>query len=108
MLALAATENPALAPLSAGTSLLVTLLALGMAFVALRARRQRNNPALILVGIAFLVFAAKNAFSAYNVLAHERAGWFSVPHDEIELVLSLTDLAIMLLLFAPLLLRRRG
>lgn len=87
---------------SAGTSGLVALLAILMAILAFRAMRKRGNPALRLVGIAFLLFAAKNVFSAYNVLYH------AVPHDAIELVLSLFDLSLLLLLFAPFLLKRRS
>lgn len=97
---------PALTPYSAATSGIVALMALIMAIVAFRARSKRGNKALTLVGWAFVVFAVKNLFSGYNVVAHERSGWPSVPHDEIELVLSLFDLVIMLFLFAPFLLRR--
>lgn len=95
-------ESPALTPYSAGVSIVVAILALLMAGLALRAARRRANRGLHLVAVAFLVFAAKNAFSAYNVATH------IVPHDAIELVLSLFDLALLLLLFAPLALRRRG
>jgi hypothetical protein len=102
MMALAALDLNTLDLASSGTSLVVALLALAMAFMAFRAQRKRRNPALRFVGIAFLLFAAKNVFSAYNVIYH------AVPHDAIELVLSLFDLALLLLLFAPLLLRRRG
>jgi hypothetical protein len=103
MMALAAaTQHGPLDLASSGTSVVVALLALTMAVLAFRAQRKRANPGLRLVGIAFLVFAAKNVFSAYNVLTH------AVPHDAIELVLSLFDLALLLLLFAPFLLRRRG
>lgn len=84
------------------------LLALAMAIVAFRARQRSGNRGLTLVALAFMVFAAKNAFSAYNVVAHEREGWLAVPHDEIELVLSLFDLALLLLLFAPFLRRRNA
>ncbi|HUR69205.1 MAG TPA: hypothetical protein VM370_08160 [Candidatus Thermoplasmatota archaeon] len=109
MLAFLAEETfPALTPYSAATSGIVALLALAMAIVAFRASRRRANPGLVLVGWAFVVFAVKNVFSAYNVVAHERADIPSVPHDEIELVLSLFDLIIMVLLFLPLLRRRRG
>ncbi len=84
---------------SAGTSVTVAVLAAVFATLALRASRRRGNPSLRMVGIAFLVFAAKNFFSAYNVLTH------LVPHDAIELTLSLFDLAIMGLLFWPFLTR---
>lgn len=102
MLLVLAVEMPGLTPFSAGTSILVALLALVLAGLAFRAAARRTNPALRLVAAAFLVFAAKNGFSAYNVLTH------MVPHDAIELILSLFDLVLLLLLMAPLVLRRRG
>lgn len=102
MLSLAVLDLETLDLASSGTSLVVALLALAMALLAFRAQRRRRNPSLRFVGVAFLVFAVKNLFSAYNVLYH------AVPHDAIELVLSLFDLALLLLLFAPFLLRRRG
>lgn len=103
MMVLAALDGPdPFAPTSAGVSLVVALLALTMGLVAFRAARRRGNRALHVVGLAFLVFAAKNVFSAVNVLYH------AVPHDAIELALSLFDLVIMLLLFAPFLRRRRA
>lgn len=98
---LAVETAPAFAPLSAAVSSIVAALALVMAVVAFRAARRRGNRGLNLVGAAFLVFAAKNVFSATNVLTH------LVPHDTIELVLSLFDLALLLMLFAPFLARRR-
>lgn len=101
-LAQAAHESPELTPVSVGVSALVAVLAFVLAGLAFRAAARRANPALRLVAIAFVVFGAKNAFSAYNVLTHV------VPHDAIELVLSLFDLGLLLLLFAPLALRRRS
>lgn len=106
MIFLAAETFPALTPFSAATSGLVALLALVMAIVAFRARIRRGNKALALVGWAFVIFCVKNVFSGYNVIAHDQVGWPSIPHDEIELILSLFDLVILLLLFAPFLLRR--
>lgn len=85
---------------SATVSGVVSLLAIAFAIVAFRAAKRRNNTALRIVGLAFVLFAGKNLFSAVNVLTH------AVPHDAIELFLSLTDLVIMLLLFWPLLRRR--
>jgi ABC-type Co2+ transport system permease subunit len=101
VLAQAGHESPELTPYSVAVSSLVALLALVLAFLALRASSKRGNPALRLVGLAFFVFFLKNVFSAFNVLTHV------VPHDAIELVLSLFDLGLLLLLFAPLLLRPR-
>lgn len=102
MMVLAAEVEPELAPLSSGTSLLVALLALVFAFLAFRAHARKRNRGLLVVGVAFLIFAAKSAFSAYNVLTH------AVPHDLIELALSLFDLVLIVLLFLPFLLRKRG
>lgn len=102
MLVLAEATDPALTPLSSGTSVVVALLAAALAVLAFRAAARRGNPGLRWVGSAFVVFALKNAFSAYNVTTH------LVPHDDIELVLSVADFLILLLLFAPLLARRRS
>lgn len=94
--------QPGPAGLSAATSLLVALLAALFAALALGALRRRGNRALAWVAAAFGVFAVKNVFSAVNVGTHV------VEHDLIELVLSLFDLVILLLLFTPLVLRKRG
>lgn len=94
-------ENVAVTPASVAVSTLVAILALTLAGVAFAAARRRGNGALRIVAIAFLVFAAKNVFSAFNVAQHV------VPHDSLELVLSLFDLALLLLLFAPFM-RRKG
>lgn len=101
-LAQIAHESPELTPYSAGISILVGVLALVLAGLAIASLRRRKNPALRFVAAAFFVFALKNAFSAYNVLYH------AVPHDAIELVLSLFDLVLLVLLFLPLLVRRRA
>lgn len=98
---LAAIHDP-MSVASSATSLLVMVLAMVLAVIALRASRMRNAPTLRWVGAAFGVFALKNAFSAFNVWTH------AVPHDAIELVLSLFDLMLLALLFAPLVLRRRS
>lgn len=90
------------APYSATTSVLVALLASLFAAAAFLARRRKGNRSLLWVGLAFVVFAIKNLFSAYNVVTHV------VRHDDIELGLSLFDLVIMLLLFVPLIFRKRG
>lgn len=94
--------SPALTPLSAGTSVMVALLAFVLAGLAFAAMRRRGNPSLKWVAFAFVVFGVKNVFSAYNVVSHV------VPHDAIELVLSLFDLALLLLLLIPFLRRRRA
>ncbi len=87
---------------SSGISLLVAVLAFGMAVIAYRAAARRKNPALRMVATAFVLFGLKNVFSAVNVLTH------IVEHDAIELVLSLFDLSLLLLLFLPLFMRKRG
>jgi hypothetical protein len=102
MLALADATSPALTPLSSGSAIVVALLALVFAVLAFRAASKKGNASLRFVGTAFVLFALKDAFSAYNVVTHD------VPHDAIELVLSLADLVIILLLFAPFAFRRRA
>lgn len=95
-------ESPELTQYSAALSILVALLALVLAGLAVKSLRRRGNPALRFVAAAFGVFAVKNAFSAYNVITHV------VPHDAIELVLSVFDLMLLILLFMPLALRKRA
>lgn len=95
-------ESETLTPYSVAVSALVALLAFVLAALALRAAARRGNRSLRMVALAFAVFGVKNVFSAFNVLTHV------VPHDAIELVLSVFDLALLLLLFAPLVLRRRS
>lgn len=84
---------------SSVTSAVVGLIALAMLVLALRARRRSGNRKLGFVAAAFFVFLAKSLFSAYNVQTHV------VPHDGIELWLSVFDLVIIGLLFLPFLLR---
>lgn len=94
--------SPALAQASAATSIVVAILAFGLSITALLAMRRRRNPGLKWVAAAFALFGAKNVFSAVNVMTH------LVVHDAIELVLSLFDLALILLLLVPFLRRRRA
>jgi len=108
MMFLAATGALWLTPASAAVSILVAILALVLTGLAVASLRRRKNPGLGFVAAAFFVFAVKNVFSAYNVVAHEGAAWPSVPHDAIELVLSLFDLVLLVLLFVPLFFRRRA
>lgn len=86
---------------STATSSIVALLAIVLSLLALRAARRRANPQLGWVAAAFFVFGLKNVFSAFNVATHD------VPHDAIELALSLFDLVIILMLFVPIFVRRR-
>jgi hypothetical protein len=86
---------------SAATSAIVALLAIGFSIAAFRSYYKRGNGAMRWVGVAFLVFALRNLFSGFNVITD------IVHHGVVELVLSLFDLALMLILIAPLLLRRR-
>lgn len=86
---------------SAVVSGLIALLALVFAGIAVVASRRRRIRGLRWVAAAFVVFAAKNVFSSVNVLTH------AVPHDAIELVLSLFDALLLVMLFLPLVRRRR-
>ncbi|MFA5860078.1 MAG: hypothetical protein WDA16_00140 [Candidatus Thermoplasmatota archaeon] len=93
--------DTAAAPYSSATSVIVAILATTLSVLAFRAASKRGNPGLRWVGSAFVVFAIKNLFSAYNVTTH------FVAHDDIELGLSIGDLIILILLFMPLLHRKR-
>jgi len=86
---------------SVTTSLVVAVLALAFSVMAFRAYSKRSNSAMQWVGVAFLVFALRNLFSAFNIWTE------AIHHGTVELVLSLFDLALMLILMTPLLLRRR-
>ncbi|HEX2021739.1 MAG TPA: hypothetical protein VHH36_03450 [Candidatus Thermoplasmatota archaeon] len=99
---LADATSEALTPASVVVSLAVAFLAAVLVALALGAARKRQNPGLRWVAAAFAVLCAKNVFSAFNVQTHV------VPHDAIELVLSVADLAVLLLLFLPLYRRKRG
>ena len=88
---------------SALTSLLVGLIALVLAVSAWRARARSGNRQLGFVGAAFVLFLAKSLVSTADVLTPFP---HAVPHDALELVLSLFDLAILGLLFLPLALKR--
>lgn len=96
---LAMTAADSLSLYSSVASGLVGLISLGLAGLALRARGRSGNRQLGFVAGAFLLFAAKSVFSAYNVWTHD------IAHDAIELVLSLFDLVILGLLVLPLLVR---
>lgn len=102
MLVLLDATSPELTPYASVVSGIAALLAVVFAFLAFGAARRRGNPGLRWVAGAFLLFAAKNVFATFNVVTHR------VPHDAIELVLAATDLLIMAMLFAPLILRRRS
>ncbi len=86
---------------SAATSALVAILAAAFSVIAFRAYKKRANVSMRAVGLAFLVFALRNLFSAFNVITDV------IHHGVVELVLSLFDLALMVLLPAPLVMRRR-
>jgi len=93
---------PQVIPYASATAAIVALLAIVFAAVAVRAASARRNGALIWVALAFFVFALKQVFTSIVVVTDY------VPHDIIELVLTVSDLLIMLFLFAPFLRRRRA
>lgn len=91
-------EQTALA--SSVVASVVAVLAVVFAWIAFGSARKTSRPALRVVGWAFVIFALKNAFVAYNVWTH------LVPHDGIELLLSVADLVLLGLLLSPLMSRR--
>lgn len=95
---------PDLALLSAATSVVVGFVALAMAVLAWRARARTGNRQLVFVGAAFAAILAKSLFSAWDVTQPQP---HPVPHDALELVLSLFDLATITLLAAPFVLKAR-
>lgn len=87
--------------LAAGAAFVVALLAAVMAYLGTKSYRNTGNTRLLFVVVAFLVFVVKSLFTAYNVSSH------AVRHDTIELVGSLFDVVIVVLLFIPFFLRSR-
>ncbi len=84
------------------TILVVGLVCLALAIVGWRAYRRSGSRALAFVSLAFLVFAGKGAFAALALWTD------ALRHEHLELVLSIADLAAVLLLALPLLLNLRG
>ncbi|MDX1611845.1 MAG: hypothetical protein R3185_05710 [Candidatus Thermoplasmatota archaeon] len=76
-------------------SAIVAVLSAVMAYLGYRSYQRTRNSKLVFIVVAFLVFILKSAFVAYNVTAHV------VPHDTIEFVSAVFDLAIVFLLFIP-------
>ncbi len=81
-------------------SLGVAVLSAIMAYLGIRSFRATENTRLLFVVMAFIVFAMKSLFVAYNVSSH------AVAHDAIEFVGAMFDLIIVMLLFVPFLVRR--
>lgn len=81
--------------LAVAASLAVALMTAVMAYLGWRSFRKTKNPRLVFVVVAFVAFALKSLFVAYNVR------WHAVPHDSIELVSAVFDVLIALLLFIP-------
>lgn len=73
----------------------VAVLAAIMAYLGWKSYRNTGNQRLVFIVLAFFLFIVKSLFTAYNVTSH------AVPHDSIELVGSMLDLIIVLLLFIP-------
>ncbi|MGB0653162.1 MAG: hypothetical protein ACPGQL_08155 [Thermoplasmatota archaeon] len=98
---MAAFDSATLLPVSA--SLLVALLASLMAYMGYKSFQATENARLPFVILAFIIFAVKSIFVASALANHNVA-----PHDTIELVSSLFDLVIVLLLFVPFILPAPG
>lgn len=86
---------------SALVVLVVGLVALVLAGVGLQAMGASRNRALAFVVAAFAVFALKGFFGAWALWTR------GVEHEVLEMVLAVADLAVVALLFAPLLARDR-
>lgn len=81
--------------LAVAASILVAVLTAVMAYLGFRSFQKTRNPRLVFVVVAFIAFAIKSLFVAYNVRRH------MVPHDAIEFVSALFDLLIVVVLFIP-------
>jgi NO-binding membrane sensor protein with MHYT domain len=88
--------------LAVAASAIVAVLASVLAYLGFRSFHKTRNPRLVFVAVAFLVFAIKSVFVGANVQTH------LVPHDAIEFVSALFDLVIVVLLFLPFAMNRRG
>lgn len=81
--------------LAVAAAAIVAALSLLMAYWGYRAYKTTENIRLLFVVLAFITFVIKSLFVAYNVKYH------AVQHDSIELVSTLFDLLIVLILFLP-------
>lgn len=81
--------------LALAASLLVATLTAVMAYLGFRSFQKTGNARLVFVVVAFVAFALKSLFVAYNVT------WHAVPHDSIEFVSALFDVLIVVVLFIP-------
>ena len=77
----------------------VHVICLVLTVMALAAWRRSGNRRLLLVGLAFLVFAVKSLLTAYSVVT----GFLH--HEDLEGIGAGFDLVIVLLLVAPFLIR---
>lgn len=84
-------------PTTLGTaaSVLVAAMTLIMAYLGYRSYRNTGNVRLVFVVVAFVTYALKSLFVAYNLQTH------ATLHDTIELVSALFDVVIVMLLFVP-------
>lgn len=80
--------------------LAVGVLATALAAIAWAAHRRTKDVRLLWVGAAFVVFAAKEVVTGYAIVTE------SIAHESLELVNSLLDLVVLVLLVVPFLWRR--
>ncbi len=77
--------------------LVVAAIAVALTIIAVRAQRRSGNPRLRLVATAFAMLAIK------GLLVAAALQWGFIGHEHLELVSSLFDLAVVVLLALPLL-----
>lgn len=88
--------------LSGGIVLVVGAVALLLALVGAAALKRSGNRSLLFVVAAFAVFAAKGLYGGWAIQTD------SVAHEDLEATLAIADLAVVLLLAAPLVTRFRS
>lgn len=94
-------------PLAPGVVLAVAFVSLFLTAVGLRSWRRAADARLLFVTSAFGLFALKNLITWWSLFAESRGRGPLVGHTMLELLGSVFDLAVVLLLAAPLLVRRR-
>lgn len=78
----------------------VAVVSIALAGLAFRAYRRSGNPNLRYVLAAFIIFAAEGVVATAALFTHR------IDHEDLELILGLFDLAALMVLALPFILRR--
>ncbi len=101
-------RSPAMThPVAPGIILVVAVVSLFLTIMGLRAWRRAQDARLLFVTSAFGLFTLKNLITGWSIWQEVRGEPALIGHTDLELMGSVFDLAVVVLLAAPLLLRRR-